>query len=286
MAVYSYVKDAAPTTSFGDGLGESWFVAGQDMAMPPEMAIGRTFLGRVLIDAHDMTLYYTDGDKVKPRQVANAAAKSVGLFDLSSACAKACLKTWKPLAAPAVAMPKGDWSVVVREDGSRQWAYQGKALYSYAGDLAPSEYRGEGVDRTWHTAVVEPTPPIPSWITFEASDAGELLANEKHFTIYAFNEAANKARRSNLGAPATCDDDCIKEWWTPIYATEADKPVGNWWIVKTPEGKLQWAYKGEVLYTHVRDKKPGDITGTRFTGSKAWHPLMRSGNKMQGQGGN
>ena len=286
QALYSYVKDAAPGTSFGDGLGEAWFVAGQDMATPPEIGIGRSFLGRVLINAHEMTLYTVDGDKLKPRQVADASAKSVGLFDLNSACSNACLATWKPVNAPAVAMSKGDWSVVVREDGSRQWAFQGKPLYSYAGDLAATETRGEGKDRIWHAAVVEPTPPVPSWVTYEASDAGELLANEKGFTIYAFTEAANKARRSNLGAPATCDEECIKTFWQPVYASANDKPIGNWWIVKTEDGKLQWAYKGETIYTHSRDKKRGDIMGTRFTGSKAWHTLMRSGQKMQGMGGN
>ena len=286
QALYSYVKDAAPGTSFGDGAGEAWFVAGQDMATPPEIAIGRSYLGRVLIDAHDMTLYTADTDKLKPRQVADASAKTVGLFDLTSACTKACLATWKPVPAPSVALSKGYWSVVVREDGSRQWAYQGKALYSYAGDLAATETRGDGKDRIWHAAVVEPAPPVPSWVTYEASDAGELLANKDGFTIYAFTEAANKARRSNLGAPATCDAECIKTFWQPVLATASDKPIGNWWIVKTDDGALQWAYKGETIYTHSRDKKRGDIMGTRFTGSKAWHTLMRSGQKMQGMGGN
>jgi predicted lipoprotein with Yx(FWY)xxD motif len=286
--LYTYVKDPVPGTTFGDGVGEAWHVAGQDMATPPEIAIGDSLLGRVLTDSHGMTLYSVETDEVKERQGTDLSGKGnvVAVADLKSRCAKRCLDTWRPMAAPLVAIARGDCSVVLREDGLRQWAFRNKPLYAYAGDLAVTETRGDGVERVWHAAVVAPTPPVPAWVTYQASDAGELLGDAKGLTIYAFTAEQNRARRSNLSAPATCDPECIRTFWYPVGAAADAKPVGNWSIVKAEDGIRQWAYKGEPIYLHSRDKKPGDITGTRFTGSRAWHPIMRSGQRMQGMGGN
>ena len=284
--LYTYAKDAGPGTSFGDNVGNVWRVAAQDMWTPAEVAIGPSLIGRVLVDTRAMTLYTNDGDKVPEADDVDFSDKPGAIPPLKSACTKRCLDLWHPVLAPAVGREKGDWSVVRREDGSLQWAFKGKPLYTYANDLVPTDVMGNGSDRAWQAAVVEPPPPQPKWITFQASDAGELLANATGQTIYTFNAALNQARRSNLSAPATCDAECVRTWWTPVAAEVSAQDVGNWSILKNEDGARQWAYKGEPLYTHVRDKKPGDVIGTRFTGSRAWRPIMRNGAQMQGQGGN
>ena len=38
------------------------------------------------------------------------------------------------LVAAADAKASGDWTVVTRDDGSRQWAYKGKPVYTYKAD--------------------------------------------------------------------------------------------------------------------------------------------------------
>ena len=43
----------------------------------------------------------------------------------------------------------GDWSVVKRDDGSSQWAYKGKPVYTYAKDTA-GKATGDGVGGVWH----------------------------------------------------------------------------------------------------------------------------------------
>jgi predicted lipoprotein with Yx(FWY)xxD motif len=43
----------------------------------------------------------------------------------------ACERDWKPLSAPTDARASGYWSVFDRKDGTKQWAYQGYALYTY-----------------------------------------------------------------------------------------------------------------------------------------------------------
>lgn len=53
-----------------------------------------------------------------------------------SSCNGECASAWPPLAAAANAQPSGDWTVITRDDGSKQWAYKGKPLYTYRGDTA------------------------------------------------------------------------------------------------------------------------------------------------------
>lgn len=52
-------------------------------------------------------------------------------------CDAACEKTHPPLIAPSTAQPSGYWTVLPRPDGTKQWAFQGYALYSYTGDTTP-----------------------------------------------------------------------------------------------------------------------------------------------------
>jgi predicted lipoprotein with Yx(FWY)xxD motif len=67
-----------------------------------------------------------------------------------SACNGACATAWPPLAAAADAKADGDWTVVTRDDGSKQWAYKGKPLYAYAKDSAGAA--ATGVSDNWPLA--------------------------------------------------------------------------------------------------------------------------------------
>jgi predicted lipoprotein with Yx(FWY)xxD motif len=52
----------------------------------------------------------------------------------------------------APAKPMGDWTVVTREDGSKQWAYKGKPLYRWSKDAKPGDTNGNGFNNVWHVA--------------------------------------------------------------------------------------------------------------------------------------
>ena len=54
-----------------------------------------------------------------------------------------CMNTWQPLIAAADAQPSGYWMLLPRDDGKKQWAYQGYALYTYAGDKKPGDTIGQ-----------------------------------------------------------------------------------------------------------------------------------------------
>ena len=47
-----------------------------------------------------------------------------------SHCFEACAVSWPPLLAAPQPQPSPDWTLVTREDGSRQWAYRDKPLYT------------------------------------------------------------------------------------------------------------------------------------------------------------
>ena len=91
--------------------------------------------GGAWVDTKGMTLYTFDRD---------AGGKS--------ACNGPCAANWPPLAAGADAKASGEWSVVTRDDGSKQWAYKGKPLYTWSKDTKPGDMTGDGMNSVWHTA--------------------------------------------------------------------------------------------------------------------------------------
>jgi predicted lipoprotein with Yx(FWY)xxD motif len=93
--------------------------------------------GGVLVDAKGMTLYTFDKDPAN-------SGKSV--------CVNQCAKAWPPLAAPADAKAMGDYSVITRSDGSKQWAYKGKPLYTWVKDTKPGDMTGDGFRNVWRVA--------------------------------------------------------------------------------------------------------------------------------------
>jgi len=67
-----------------------------------------------------------------------------------SACNGQCATNWPPLAAQAADSSAGDWSNVTRDDGSKQWAFKGQPLYTYAKDAKPGDTTGDGKGNVWH----------------------------------------------------------------------------------------------------------------------------------------
>jgi len=91
----------------------------------------------VLVGGNGMTLYTFDRD-----------APGTG----KSACNGQCATLWPPLMAQASDQASGAWSIVVRDDGSRQWAYKGKPLYYYQADKQAGDKTGDNFRDVWHTA--------------------------------------------------------------------------------------------------------------------------------------
>ena len=91
----------------------------------------------MLVGANGMTLYTFDKDTA-------GSGKSV--------CNGPCAQNWPPLMAAADAKADGDWTVVTRDDGAKQWAYKGKPLYLWAKDQKPGDKTGDGFNGVWKVA--------------------------------------------------------------------------------------------------------------------------------------
>jgi predicted lipoprotein with Yx(FWY)xxD motif len=86
----------------------------------------------MLVDSKGMTVYTFDKD---------TAGKSN--------CTGQCTENWPPVKADDAPL-SAPWSVVTRDDGSRQLAYKGKPLYTFSKDKKPGDKEGNNVKDVWH----------------------------------------------------------------------------------------------------------------------------------------
>jgi len=93
--------------------------------------------GGVLVGSNGMTLYTFDKDTA-------GSGKSV--------CNGQCATNWPTLMAADADAASGDYSLVTRDDGKKQWALKGKPLYYWIKDTKPGDTTGEGVMGAWHVA--------------------------------------------------------------------------------------------------------------------------------------
>lgn len=59
---------------------------------------------------------------------------------------------WPILAAGATDQAEGDFTIIDRADGAKQWAYKGLPLYTFFKDAAAGDTLGDGVKGVWHLA--------------------------------------------------------------------------------------------------------------------------------------
>jgi len=67
-----------------------------------------------------------------------------------SACNGPCAQLWPPVAAQASDTAGGDWSIITRDDGSKQWAYKGAPIYTFSKDAKPGDTSGDKFKDVWH----------------------------------------------------------------------------------------------------------------------------------------
>ncbi|MFT4027664.1 MAG: hypothetical protein QM676_12795 [Novosphingobium sp.] len=117
------------------------------MTMPPDVPIDVQIIaenGRYVLRTADpaQSLYTYDRDQPG-----------------KSNCTAACALAWPPLkvSARAAALNRviPHWSVIVRPDGVRQWAYDRKPVYLNAHD-PEGRATGDGADGVWHLLTTFP----------------------------------------------------------------------------------------------------------------------------------
>ncbi len=231
--------------------------AGPELATPPGITIqtlgearGYKLTGQLsplrgttYADATGMTLYTSEKDTTP------------GV----SACTNECAATWLPAVAPATAKSRGEWTVIRRADGTRQWALRNKPLYRYREDTLPGGAAGSGQDAgAWQVAVMKPGDGLtfPDGIDVRDLDdvGGSILVDGRGFTIYMLEGAVAKVEKACAKPP------CFSPW-VPVEAADLANAVGDFTIVRGPDGSRRWAFRGKPLYTFADDRMAGTANG-------------------------
>ena len=261
--LYTYAKDARPGDGSGNGVDGAWHIAlakfGEGYKMPDGLALldSANASGQALVNEQGMPLYTLDKDPKggKPTCVAQP-----------------CSDHWSPYLAAQLARPVGDFTVVDRGDGVFQWAFKGKPLYAYDGDIEAGDTNGE-VDQYWHVATIMrnfmPTGVMVAHNRF----GGANLALSDGRTLYVRDRVVGTNTGHNMrtgirGNPmvgkilgtASCTADCTKTW-IPLTAAPDAQPSGYWDVATRDDGGKQWTYRGYAVYSNVGDKNPGDMVG-------------------------
>jgi predicted lipoprotein with Yx(FWY)xxD motif len=95
-------------------------------------------VGKFLVDGKGMTLYVFKKDA--PGQ---------------SNCAGDCLAKWPAYSGAGAAgagVDAKDFGTITRAEGGKQTTYKGAPLYTFAGDKAAGETKGQGVKEVWFVA--------------------------------------------------------------------------------------------------------------------------------------
>ena len=123
----------------GCGGGSSYGASSSSTPAPSSggqgsVKLASTKLGKVLVDGQGRALYLFEADK-----------------GAMSACSGACATIWppltttgKPTGGPGLTASK--LGTTKRSDGATEVTYNGHPLYTYAGDSAPGQTSGQGLD--------------------------------------------------------------------------------------------------------------------------------------------
>jgi predicted lipoprotein with Yx(FWY)xxD motif len=95
----------------------------------------------------------------------------------TSNCNGTCVQNWPPVKGPVTAAGvKGTFGTIKRSDGSAQATFDGHPLYTFAGDTAPGQAKGNGLNAAgglWHEITTSGTAaPAPAGGSSSGSGGG------------------------------------------------------------------------------------------------------------------
>ncbi len=251
--------------------------------MPPQFRVEATELdGPVFADARGHTLYTwpfkvmrvgNTGDSkgqshctaVKTTESSGYMSPYPGGLEMPELESRpSCLQVWPAVVAAAGAKPIGKWTIITRQDGARQWAYDGLPVYTSALDRQPGDVLGgESYDHEGDEPALRhpigPPPDVPPGFQVSTTVVGRLLQTERGFSVYASD--ADPPGRSN------CDASCAKTW-LPMSAPQSVRPHGDWTIIERSPGSRQWVFRGKPLYRYALDSRARSLEGSDVPG---WH---------------
>lgn len=191
----------------------------------------------------------------------------------ASYAAPTCAQQWPPVLASADAHPVGDWSIVTRPEGAKQWAYKGHPVHLSHKDQLPGDVNGLGHSRfasaNWAVATAPLNLP-PGITTTLRQGVGLVAASSGGGPLYTLDESAAKLQKVAYGCGDKCSMDASVDArkWRPVSVSAlATGPVGPWTILVQGDSSRIWGYEGRPTFTYVDDKVPTDIEGLAVEGA-------------------
>ncbi|MCF3948592.1 COG4315 family predicted lipoprotein [Acidiphilium iwatense] len=100
---------------------------------------------------------------------------------------------------------------------------------------------------------------LPKAIRLQATKLGQVYATSSGMTVYEFKKDVPHSHKS------TCYGECAT-LWPPVAAPAGFKSMKPWGIAVRKGSEKQLTYQGYPLYTWIKDKQPGDVTGQGVKG--------------------
>ena len=273
QALYTSVLDRQP----GDVLGGTnrdqlkqmagRYPVGPQPKIPPGFRVVTTFNGRLMVNADGYSVYVSDQDGPG-----------------KSNCRANCEETWAPVRAPALAQADGEWTIVERAAGVRQWAFRKKPLYTYTRDINLYSQQGSDVPG-WHNVYTQQVAPLPKPFQLVDTQKGVAVADARGKVVYAYlcsDDSFDQLSCDYPGSPheyriAVCGggdaERCLKTWPYVLADGNAKSDSKLWSVIEIEPrtgrpatageaGAIRvWAYRGNPIYTYADDTEPGDVKG-------------------------
>jgi predicted lipoprotein with Yx(FWY)xxD motif len=240
-----------------------------------------TPLGKVLADGTGRILYVFTAD---------AAGKSN--------CSDDCATSWPPLTSDAVptvgeGLDAEDFTVIARDDGTKQVAFYGLPVYYFAKDTAAGQTNGQGVGGKWFVVDAEgkmigaeasaaPSAEASAAAGGVAVDLADnplgniLVGGDKGLTLYVFT--------ADSGGKSNCTADCLANW--PALTSDGAPTLGEGLdaedfasITREDDGTSQVTFYGQPLYYFAGDTAAGQTNGQGLGGK--WYVVDAEGKMIK-----
>ena len=206
------------------------------------------------------------------RRLGDADGKPLYTYDAdqagSSTCYNECAAEFVPFIPDVAAKSEGDFAIVARRDGVRQWAYQGKPLYRYSGKDPGGEPVGQRFqlkeDPTWTDPASVIYSPKKGWrrASFTPEKSMPMPPDVDLAALAVANGFAFVKSSTQMTIYAAPASHKLSREWRPLRASALALPAGDFSVVKrSDDGSRQWVYKQEPLYTYDGDLAPGEVAG-------------------------
>ena len=284
LPLYFYTGDKQAGDINGEGLGSVWY-----LARPTPITIANSSAGGIL--ASTVPVFNVDASGDRDTSERSRSGYSLYVFDndrgdadgdgaADSDCNTGCAVAWPPMYADPGAVAKGDFSIIERDDATKQWAYKGEPVYFFFGDNQQGDVNGDQVGTNWHLARNAPVQIFTDDSLGDifaargmiqdvdaSGNPADTMTDKTGFTVYLFDDDANDSEGDGVG-DSDCNGTCAVTW-PPLYAKATDQPGGDFTIITRDDGSLQWAYKGAPMYFYQLDNAVGDVNGVYGT----WHEV-------------